>query len=121
MLFRSETAPTLASHTYHYPLEVAHDLELSTRNLDIDSMRIHGAGLTEKLFDIASVVVNVLARVPVGLEKAQAEKHLGYVKHLIQQLPGGATVYGRLLEKHLCAALPETYSRPSDGTAKAQN
>lgn len=114
--YLTETAPALSSHTYHYPLEVAHDLERSTCSLDLDSMRIHGAGLTEKLFDIASVVVNVLARVPIGLEKAQAEKHLGYVKRLIQQLPGGTTVYGKLLEKHLCAALPETYARPSDST-----
>ncbi|KAI2468519.1 hypothetical protein F4781DRAFT_267850 [Annulohypoxylon bovei var. microspora] len=97
---------TQSSRTYHYPLDVAKDLMLSTRDLPIHSIQVHGAGITEKLFDISCVVVNVLARVPVRVTKAAAEDDLKYVRRLILQLPGGATVYDALLLKHIQQTLP---------------
>ncbi|KAI1103848.1 hypothetical protein F4804DRAFT_215375 [Jackrogersella minutella] len=97
---------TQSSRTYHYPLEVAKDLTLSTRDLPIHSIQVHGAGITEKLFDISCAVVNVLARVPVKVTKAAAEDDLKYVRRLILQLPGGATVYDALLLKHIQQTLP---------------
>ncbi|KAI1206019.1 uncharacterized protein F4807DRAFT_242586 [Annulohypoxylon truncatum] len=97
---------TQSSRTYHYPLDVAKDLTLSTRDLPIHSIQVHGAGITEKLFDISCAVVNVLARVPVRVTKAAAEDDLKYVRRLILQLPGGATVYDALLLKHIQQTLP---------------
>ncbi|KAI4602848.1 hypothetical protein KJ359_008068 [Pestalotiopsis sp. 9143b] len=102
----SEAALAKSSHTYHYPLEVAKDLALSTRDLELGAMTVHGVGLTEKLFDIACVVVNVLARVPVGFERGPAEEDVKYIKGLITELPGGRTVYDKLMVKHLMAVLP---------------
>jgi hypothetical protein len=102
----SEAALAKSSHTYHYPLEVAKDLALSTRDLELGAMTVHGVGLTEKLFDIACVVVNVLARVPVGFERGPAEEDVKYIKGLITELPGGRTVYDKLMDKHLMAVLP---------------
>ncbi|KAI1092250.1 hypothetical protein F5B19DRAFT_483458 [Rostrohypoxylon terebratum] len=95
-----------SSRTYHYPLDVAKDLTLSTRDLPIHSIQVHGAGITEKLFDISCAVVNVLARVPVRVTKAAAEGDLKYVRRLILQLPGGVTVYDALLVKHIQQTLP---------------
>ncbi|KAI0127213.1 RING-4 protein [Xylariales sp. AK1849] len=102
----SETAIAKSSHTYHYPLEVAKDLALSTRDLELGSMIVHGVGLTEKLFDMACVVVNVLARVPLGFERGPAEEDVRYLRGLITELPGGRTVYEKLMVKHLIAVLP---------------
>ncbi|KAI1851522.1 hypothetical protein JX266_002984 [Neoarthrinium moseri] len=102
----SETAIAKSSHTYHYPLEVAKDLALSTRDLELEAMTVHGAGLTEKLFDIACVVVNVLARVPLGFERRSAEEDVRYLRSLITELPGGKMVYEKLMIKHLMAVLP---------------
>ncbi|KAK6077249.1 hypothetical protein SCUP234_00925 [Seiridium cupressi] len=102
----SETAIAKSSHTYHYPLEVAKDLALSTRDLELEAMSVHGVGLTEKLFDIACVVVNVLARVPLGFERGPAEEDVRYLRGLITELPGGKTVYEKLMLKHLMAVLP---------------
>jgi hypothetical protein len=103
------------SLTYRYPLEIAKELTLSTRDLPIQSMHVHGIGLTEKLFDIASAVVDVLARVPhsPSIDRGVAiqgppEDDLVYLRHLILQLPGGQTVYDKLLEKHMHQALPST-------------
>lgn len=104
--YLSETAVAKTSHTYHFPLEVAKDLALSTRDLELGAMSVHGVGLTEKLFDIACVVVNVLARVPVGFERGPAEEDVRYLRRLITDLPGGRTVYEKLMVKHLMAALP---------------
>ncbi|KND92001.1 putative sucrose utilization protein SUC1 [Tolypocladium ophioglossoides CBS 100239] len=105
------------SLTYRYPLEIAKELTLSTRDLPIQSMHVHGIGLTEKLFDIASAVVDVLARVPhspsidhdrgVAIQRPP-EDDLVYLRHLILQLPSGQAVYNDLLEKHMHQALPST-------------
>lgn len=101
------------SLTFQYPLEVAKDLTLSTRDLPLDSIKVHGVGLTEKLYDIASAVVDVLARVPVAPSSPQGlamgtspEDDLAYIRYLITHLPGGNTIYDQLLEKHIQQALP---------------
>lgn len=106
----SENARPL-SLTYHYPLEVAEDLTLSTRDLPIESIRVHGVGLTEKLFDIACAVVDVLARIPL----TQTDKHgiggrpednIRYLRRMISLLPGGNAIYDDLLLKHIQQTLP---------------
>ncbi|KAF5021897.1 hypothetical protein F66182_6045 [Fusarium sp. NRRL 66182] len=101
------------SLTYQYPLIVAKDLTLSTRDLSIDSIKIHGIGVTEKLYDIVSAVVDVLARVPVTPSSPQGlamgtspEEDLFYIRSLITKLPGGTSTYEPLLEKHIQQALP---------------
>ncbi|KAI0376329.1 hypothetical protein F5Y04DRAFT_273845 [Hypomontagnella monticulosa] len=101
---------TQNSRTYHYPLEVAKDVALSTRDLPIQSIQVHGVGITEKLFDIFCAVVNVIARVPVQLTKTVAEDDLKYLRRLILQLPGGTTVYDALLLKHIQQTLPSMAS-----------
>ncbi|KAK2062046.1 hypothetical protein LY76DRAFT_613965 [Colletotrichum caudatum] len=103
-----------ASMTYRYPLEVARDLVLSTRDLPIDSIRVHGVGLTEKLFDIASAAVDVLARVPItplgphggGGSAGGPGEDLDYMRRLITRLPGGNSIYDDLLDKHIQQAVP---------------
>ncbi|ROT41546.1 hypothetical protein SODALDRAFT_343454 [Sodiomyces alkalinus F11] len=99
------------SLTFHYPLEVAKDLTLSTRDLALGSIKVHGVGLTEKLFDIASAVVDVLARVPITPSSPHGvgtspRDDLNYVRRLITQLPGGRDIYDALLDKHIEQAVP---------------
>lgn len=99
------------SLTFHYPLEVAKDLTLSTRDLALESLRVHGVGLTEKLFDIASAVVDVLARVPIAPSSPHGagtspRDDLNFVRRLITQLPGGRDIYDALLDKHIEQAVP---------------
>lgn len=102
------------SLTYQYPLLIAKDLVLSTRDLPIESIRVHGVGITEKLFDIASAVIDVLARIPLrdtanrGMSlDAPPEEDLLYVRHIVRQLPDGHEIYDNLLEKHIQQALPQ--------------
>ncbi|KAB5566126.1 hypothetical protein GE09DRAFT_1171388 [Coniochaeta sp. 2T2.1] len=110
--FLSETRDP-ASSSYSYPLELAKDLMLSTRDLPIESMRVHGIGLTEKLFDMACAVVDVLARVPLSVTTPPLElgfdplQSLRYLRRLISELPGGAAVYTDLLGKHIEDTLPQ--------------
>ncbi|RYP00924.1 hypothetical protein DL764_006347 [Monosporascus ibericus] len=96
------------SRTYRYPLAVARDLALSTRDLPLAAVAVHGAGLTEKLFDVACAVVNVLARVPVVdvNTSAAAKADFAYLRGLIAKLPGGCAVYAGLLEKHVRTTMP---------------
>ncbi|KAL7629883.1 hypothetical protein AAE478_001406 [Parahypoxylon ruwenzoriense] len=97
---------TQSSRTYHYPLQVAKDLTISTRDLPVLSIQVHGVGITEKVFDIACAVVNVLARGPIQITKTAAEDDLKYIRRLILQLRGGATVYDALLLNHVQQTLP---------------
>lgn len=101
------------SLTYRYPIEVAKDVMLSTRDLPIDSFKVHGVGLTEKLFDIASALIDVLARIPLTSSSPRGlavgslpEDDLLYLRQLITRLPGGTTIYNDLLEKHIQQAVP---------------
>jgi hypothetical protein len=101
------------SLTFGYPIEVAKDLVLSTRDLPLESFTVHGVGLTEKLFDIASALVDVMARIPCNSATIRMlglgtlpEHNLYYIRTMIRRLPGGTSVYDDLLEKHLQQAVP---------------
>lgn len=107
------------SLTYQYPLLIAKDLVLSTRDLPIESIRVHGVGITEKLFDIASAVIDVLAKIPLrdtanrGMTlDAPPEDDLKYIRHIVRQLPDGHAMYDNLLEKHIQQALPQFTPSP---------
>ncbi|KAG8407200.1 hypothetical protein J3458_020690 [Metarhizium acridum] len=96
------------SLTYQYPLDVARELVLSTRDLPARAMTVHGVGLTEKLFDIASAVVDVMAQAPRQRHtevEGPPEDDLGYIRGLVVQLPGGKDVYDGLLARHVEQAL----------------
>ncbi|KAK5655209.1 hypothetical protein OQA88_6108 [Cercophora sp. LCS_1] len=97
--------------TYQHPLAVVRELTLSTRDLPIQSIMVHGVGLTEKLFDIASTVVDVLARVPVTPSPSVGgtipDHDLDYLRRLIIRLPGGSAIYDKLLESHIEQALSQ--------------
>ncbi|KAH8880784.1 hypothetical protein GQ53DRAFT_754765 [Thozetella sp. PMI_491] len=108
LLSSSGSSPAFS---YHHPLQVAKDLVLSTRDLSIDCIKIHGVGITEKLFDVACAVVDVLASLPVaetgrGPGGLHPEGNLRYVRSLISKLPGGSSTYDRLLDKHIQQNLP---------------
>lgn len=104
------------SLSYSYPLELAKDLMLSTRDLPLESMRVHGIGLTEKIFDVACAVVDVLARVPLSVAQPAVELGfepvhttcLQFLRGLMLDLPGGRSVYIDLLDRHLEESLPNT-------------
>jgi len=107
----------LRTLSYHHPLEIGQELVCVVDELTLDSIRLHGVGLTEKLFDIACAMVDVLSRVPLtessrarlGL-KDEPETYLHNVRRLIRELPGGVEVYTQLLDKHIGATLPSALS-----------
>jgi hypothetical protein len=105
------------SLSYSYPLELAKVLMLSTRDLPLESMRVHGIGLTEKIYDVACAVVDVLARVPISVAQPPVVElgfepvHitcLRFLRGLMLDLPGGRSVYIDLLDRHLEESLPNT-------------
>ncbi|KAF4126221.1 GAL4 [Geosmithia morbida] len=100
--------------TFRYPIDVAKDLMLSTSDLLPSSLEVHGVGMTEKLFDVASALVDVLARIPINspsLNRNAAmdtlpEDVLSYLRNLIRKLPEGEGVYDDLIEKHIQQTAP---------------
>jgi hypothetical protein len=106
------------SITFRYPINIAKELMLSTQDLPTSSFTVHGVGMVEKLFDIASALVDVLARVPVmpaspnGTLVDMPVNDLSYLRTLIQNSPGGNTTYDDLLEKHIQQTIPSLATRP---------
>jgi hypothetical protein len=107
------------SVTFRYPIEVAKDLMLSTRDLPASAFKVHGVGMTEKLFDIASALVDVLARIPItptspsgAFVNTLPVNDLAYLRSLIQKAPSGDTIYDELLEKHIQQTIPSLATRP---------
>lgn len=107
------------SITFRYPMEIAKDLMLSTRDLPASAFKVHGVGMTEKLFDIASALVDVLARIPITPTSPSGTvvdtlpvNDLSYLRSLIQKSPSGDTIYDELLEKHIQQTVPSLATRP---------
>lgn len=90
------------SLTFRYPLQIARDLAISTWKLPLHSMQMHGIGLTEKVFDIACTLTDVISCMPSpdvkskGFEIGPAD-NLKHFFSLISQLPGGQSKYLPLL------------------------
>jgi hypothetical protein len=105
------------SITFRYPIDIAKELMLSTRDLPMSSFIVHGVGMIEKLFDIASALVDVLARVPViptspsRILVSLPVNDLAYLRTLIQNSPGGDHTYDDLLEKHIQQTIPSLATR----------
>jgi len=100
------------SLTFRYPLKIAQDLAISTWKLPLHSMQMHGIGLTEKVFDIAFTLIDVIAYIPSGEAKASGfeigpEDNLKHFLSLISQLPGGDRKYLPLLMTKVEQTLPE--------------
>jgi hypothetical protein len=106
------------SMTFRYPMDIAKELMLSTRDLPASSFTVHGVGMIEKLFDMASALVDVLARVlvvPTSPGEALIDlpvSDLSYLRALIQNSPGGDSTYDNLLENHIQQTIPSLATRP---------
>ncbi|KAK3399930.1 hypothetical protein B0T20DRAFT_391473 [Sordaria brevicollis] len=106
------------SLTYHHPLSIAHELVAVTKSLPLESIRVHGVGLTEKVFDIACAMVDVLAKVPLEdrrpasllmtkeRQEEEEREDLEWIRGLIHRLSGGEAIYDGLLGRHIACVLP---------------
>ena len=95
--------------TFRYPITVARDLSVLSMKLPIGSLRIHGVGMTEKIFDIACALADVLPFVST----ATSQLELGPVDYLtgttslLAKLPDGETKFVPLLLAKVNELLPE--------------
>ncbi|TLS30455.1 hypothetical protein PpBr36_02461 [Pyricularia pennisetigena] len=95
--------------TYRYPLDAVRQARPTLDELATDALAVHGVGMTEKLYDVACSMVDVLALPLVGGDGESLhvyEEDLRFVWGLVSDLPGGAEVYDGLLRTHLETALP---------------
>ncbi|TLD19589.1 hypothetical protein PspLS_09586 [Pyricularia sp. CBS 133598] len=98
--------------TYRYPLDAVRQARPTLDELATDALAVHGVGMTEKLYDIACSMVDVLALPLIGGGDGGGEglhvyeEDLRFVWGLVSDLPGGAEVYDGLLRTHLETALP---------------
>jgi hypothetical protein len=98
--------------TFHYPVEVGRELVGAMQAMSLESVRLHGAGITEKIFDIACAMADVLSRVPLIDSSGTGLVNILYLRQFIHQLPGGASTYDPLLDKHIRNTLPDLPGRP---------
>ncbi|KAL2195312.1 hypothetical protein P885DRAFT_70421 [Corynascus similis CBS 632.67] len=106
--------PGIPCHlTFHYPVEIGEELAGVVRAISVESIRIHGVGINEKIFDVACAMVDVLSRVPATDKHGTGRENIRYFRELILKLPGGVSTYGALLDKHISNTLPNLLGSPS--------
>lgn len=93
--------------TFHYPVELGQELVGAVRAVSLESIKIHGVGITEKIFDIVCAMADVLSRVPLTDNAGAGQDNIRYLRRLIHQLPGGVSTYDSLLDKHIANTLPD--------------
>jgi len=99
--------------TFRYPIQVARDLAVITWKLPLQSMQVHGMGLTEKLFDVSYTLIDVMSCMSSTEDATyQSAFEIGpkdCLKHfflLIARLSGGHSKYLPLLLTKVEQALP---------------
>ncbi|KAF1841460.1 uncharacterized protein K460DRAFT_408922 [Cucurbitaria berberidis CBS 394.84] len=94
--------------TFKYPIEISRDLITMTHQFSQQAMEVHGAGLIEKLFDIACCLTDVVACTSYSPDSFALGPR-DYVSRfitLITTLRGGQTRYLPLLLTKLSEVLP---------------
>ncbi|KAK9366106.1 hypothetical protein V1509DRAFT_654976 [Lipomyces kononenkoae] len=97
--------------TFRYPLQISKDLTVSTFKIPQQSMEVHGIGLTEKVYDVACTLTDVISCIPsIELNSSSFElgpgDYLNYFFSLIYRLRGGKTRFLPLLLKIVGQTLP---------------
>ncbi|KAK3304168.1 uncharacterized protein B0T15DRAFT_231918 [Chaetomium strumarium] len=105
---------------FHYPVEVGDELVGVLRTMSLESMRVHGVGINEKIFDVACAMADVLSRVLTVKDSggASALENIRCLRRLIHHLPGGESTYDALLDEHISNTLPNMLDNdPGSGKA----
>ncbi|KAF2461241.1 hypothetical protein BDY21DRAFT_278514, partial [Lineolata rhizophorae] len=93
-----------------YPVEISGELLAMTAQFSRQAVEVHGIGMVERLYDIASTLVDVLACAPVNAptayEAAGSREYLHRFIGLLSTLPGGQSHYVPLLLSKMANALP---------------
>lgn len=95
--------------TFRYPILVARNLTILAMKLPFVSFQVHGVGMTEKVFDIACALTDVMPFVHVPdsqLELGPAD-YLTQTASLIAKLPGGSARFVPLLLAKVNELMPE--------------
>ncbi|CAO2648127.1 Nn.00g090490.m01.CDS01 [Neocucurbitaria sp. VM-36] len=95
--------------TFRYPLSIAKNLTALAVKLPIGSLQIHGVGMTEKIFDIACALADVLPFIafPTSQVELNPADYLTQITTLIAELPGGSPKFVPLLLAKVNELLPE--------------
>ncbi|KAF2268015.1 hypothetical protein CC78DRAFT_455799 [Lojkania enalia] len=85
--------------TFRYPTVIARDLTIVAVKLPIASLQAHGVGMTEKIFDIACALTDILPFVSTSASQLELgpTDYLTQITSLLAKLPGGTSKFVPLL------------------------
>ncbi|KAF2727678.1 hypothetical protein EJ04DRAFT_594264 [Polyplosphaeria fusca] len=94
--------------TFRYPLVIARDMMILATSVPILSFQAHGIGLTEKVFDVACALTDVLPFISGHSPQVEPglNDHLAQITALLIQLPGGVSRFVPLLLAKVKELLP---------------
>ncbi|KAF2687420.1 hypothetical protein K458DRAFT_296041 [Lentithecium fluviatile CBS 122367] len=95
--------------TFRYPTVVAKDLTILAMKLPIASFQIHGVGMTEKIFDIACALADILPFISTSASHFELGPidYLTQTASLLAKLPDGSAKFVPLLLTKVNELLPE--------------
>ncbi|CBX91037.1 hypothetical protein LEMA_P060710.1 [Plenodomus lingam JN3] len=95
--------------TFRYPIVIARDITVLAMKLPLSSLQLHGVGMTEKIFDIACALADVLPFVssPVSQLELSPSDYLTQTISLVAKLPGGSNKFVPLLIAKVKELLPD--------------
>lgn len=85
--------------TFRYPIVLARDLMIVAMKLPLGSLQVHGVGMTEKIFDIACALADILPFVTTSTSPLELGPldYLTQTTALLAKLPDGSSKFVPLL------------------------
>ncbi|KAF2644674.1 hypothetical protein P280DRAFT_391533 [Massarina eburnea CBS 473.64] len=94
--------------TFAYPVDVARDLCVLLDSVGVGDLQVHGIGMTEKIFDIACALADVLPF--ISTSSSGSPVPVAYLRQntaLLSKLPGGSSKFVPLLLAKINELVPE--------------
>lgn len=105
---------------FSFPINISRDLLAITKRMSPETMEVHGIGICEKVFEVASTLVDVMVCDPALKDPVvadEASRNLQEMLRLLATLRNGTSPWHQILLEKVKLSLPDYVTSPSEGTS----
>lgn len=109
---------------FSFPIQISHDLLAITNRMSPETLEVHGIGICEKVFEVASTLVDVMIcdpslRDPQVAQKANANLHA--LLQLLGTLRDGSSTWHAIILEKVRSSLPDFRIAPTPDRVSMQS